>query len=718
MAKKKGNKLANVRIEDGIAYVEIDVADRSVNTLSTPMVHRFEELLDSSLKDENVEGVVIHSAKPTNFIVGFDIEELQGYYEDPDALRDLAIRGHELMDHLAELDKPVVAAIHGQCLGGGLEVALACHARVAAQGSTFGLPEIMIGLIPGGGGTQRLPRLIDLSQALDMILTGRTIGDRKAKSLGLVDDLVHPGILLDVAAEKVRDLAQNGERSSSFASNLGDAFQDPVKLAARTPARKVIFDKARETAQKKSGGHYPALGHALDVIETGFSEGFDAGIRAETEAFVELVQSDVAKNLMKIFFMRQHVNKDHVIDRRFKPYEVDKIGVLGAGLMGAGIAQVAAYKGYDIRLKDRDADGLGWGLNYIHDLFGKLARRKKISDAEADVYFGRVSGTTDYSGFRTCDLVIEAVFESLELKQQILADVEALGNETQVFASNTSTIPIKDIAAEAKRPENVLGMHFFSPVYKMPLLEIIRTDETSPKALGAALNVGRKMGKTCIVVDDGPGFFTSRVIGAYINEAGWVLQEGARIEDIDRAMRDFGFPVGPLKLVDEVGIDVAQKAAGVLREAFSHRWDAPTALASLAEEGRKGRKNERGFYDYGGQGSHVPDETVYDALPGGRDRRRVDRELVQQRCWLAMLNECAYALQEDILRSPRDGDIGVIFGLGFPPFRGGIFRYADQVGIETVVDQMRRLADQFGDRLMPADILVEMATEGSTFYKD
>ena len=720
MSAESGQQLATVDVEDRIAFVGIDVAGASVNTLSTPLVDRFEDLLDSSIHDDDVDGIVIHSKKDDNFVVGFDIEELQGYYDDPEALRRLVARGHELMEQLTALDKPVVSAIHGECLGGGLEVALACHARVASNSpaTSFGLPEIMLGLIPGGGGTQRLPRLIDLQKALDMILTGSQVDGRRAEQLGLVDNLVHPGILLDAAAEKARELAAGSGEHRSFAQNIEEAFQDPVKLAARTPARKVIFDKARETARKKSGGHYPALPKALDVIETGFSEGFDAGMRAESEAFVELVQSDVAKNLMNIFFMRQAVNKDSVVGDDVEPHDVDKIGVLGAGLMGAGIGQVAAYNDYNVRLKDKDHDGLGWGLDYIHGLFEKLVSKKKLTEAEADVYFGRVSGTTTYDGFRTADLVVEAVFESLELKQQILADVEALGNEDQVFASNTSTIPISDIAADAERPENVLGMHFFSPVYKMPLLEIIRTDETSDQALATALEVGRNMGKTCIVVDDGPGFFTSRVIGAYINEAGWILQEGATIEDIDEAMCDFGFPVGPLKLVDEVGMDVGQKAAGVLQESFSERWEAPTALESLAEEGRKGKKNDFGFYDYKGEGSDVPDESVYDTLPGGRDRRRVDRELVQQRCWLAMLNECAYALEEGVLRNPRDGDIGVIFGLGFPPFRGGIFRYADEVGLSRIVDQMRRLADQFGDRLLPADILVDKAEEGSTFYDE
>ena len=717
MARSR-EKLASVRIDDSIAFVGIDVVGKSVNTLSTPMIERFEEILETVIVDENVRGVVIHSEKPDNFVAGFDIEELQGYYDDPDALRELVARGHALMEKFTSLDLPVVAAIHGQCLGGGLELALACHSRIAsnADKTKFGVPEIMLGLIPGGGGTQRLPRLIDLSAALDLILTGRQIDAGRANRLGLVDDVVHPGILLEVAAEKARALAGHQNRPTSYSQNLGEVFQDPVKLAARTPARGMVFNRARQETMKKSGGHYPAPLRAIDVIETGFSEGFDAGMRAEAEAFVELVQSDVARNLMNIFFMRQEVNSDSVVDGRTRPFNVKKIGVLGAGLMGAGIAQVAAFNGYNVRIKDRDTDGLGWGLNYINDLFDKLVRRKKLTEAQADVYFGRVSGTTGYEGFKSSELVVEAVFESLDLKRQILSDVEALGNEDLIFASNTSTIPIGDIAKKAKRPENVLGMHFFSPVYKMPLLEIIRTKKTSRKALATALKVGRDMGKTCIVVDDGPGFFTSRVIGAYINEAGWILQEGGRIEDIDGAMRDFGFPVGPLKLVDEVGIDVGQKAAGVLQESFSERWDAPTALAALAEEGRKGRKNKRGFYDYSGSDSNQPDESVYDVLPGGRDRRRVDRELVQQRCWLAMLNECAYALEEGIIRSPRDGDIGVIFGLGFPPFRGGIFRHADDIGLENIVEHMTRLAEQFGQRLAPADILIEKATEGSTFY--
>jgi len=467
---------------------------------------------------------------------------------------------------------------------------------------------------------------------------------------------------------------------------------------------------------KQTKGQYPAPLKALEVIEKGLAKGFDAGIKAESEAFIELVQTDVAKNLINLFFMKTEIDKDPIVAKTVKPTEVTKLGVLGAGLMGAGIVQVAAFKGYNVRLKDRDAKGLGWGLNYCNELYQKQVKRRSMSSAEADIAMGRISGTTTYDGFERCELVVEAVFEDLELKRQILADIEALGNSELIFASNTSTIPIGEIAKNAKHPENVIGMHFFSPVHKMPLLEIIKTDKTSDRAIATTLKVGRDMGKTCIVVSDGPGFFTSRVIGAYINEAGWILQEGSSVEAIDKTMEKFGFPIGPLKLTDEVGIDVGVKAAKVLGEAFKHRLDQPTSLLVVADEGRKGRKNGKGFYLYGGEKKGV-DLSVYDKLPMGRDRNDLDTDLIRDRIWLAMLNECAFCLEEGIAASPRDIDIGVIFGLGFPPFRGGICRYADEVGIPKIVATLDRLSETYGKRLAPAQILVDMAKNNRKFYK-
>jgi len=718
--------LASVRFDEGIAYVRIDVEKKSVNTLSPEMTDRFDEILDGVRRASGLEGVVLHSGKEDNFIAGFDIERLRELRGQPRELRELVERGHRQMAEFGELDVPVVAAVDGTCLGGGLEVALACDDRVAADtdATTFGFPEVELGVIPGLGGTQRLPRRIDPQLALQMILTGREIDPGRAEDQGLVTDVVHPGILLDVAADRARTLNRDGDGAGSRATNpleaLGEWFEDPtaemVKLAARTPARRFIFDTARDTTRKQAGDDYPAPYRAIDVVETGFRDGFDAGIEAETEAFVDLVQTDVAGNLIEIFFAKNELENDPGYAEGAEPYGVDKVGVLGAGLMGAGIAQVCAYEDYAVRLKDKDLEGLGWGLDYADGLFEKLVDKGLLTEPMADVKSGNIAGTTDWSGFGECDLVVEAVFEDLELKREMLDEVESRGGDDLVFASNTSTIPIAEIAAEAERPENVLGMHFFSPVHKMPLLEIIRTEQTGDRALQTALEVGNRIGKTCIVVNDGPGFFTSRVIGAYINEAGWILEEGAAVEEIDEAMREFGFPVGPMKLVDEVGFDVAVKAAETLREAFSERWDAPTGLSNLAEQGRKGRKNEWGFYHYEEGEAREVDESVYDVLPGGGHRKSMDPELIRERCWLAMLNECVFCLEEGIAEEPRDVDIGVIFGLGFPPFRGGVLRHADAVGLETVADKLHRLADEFGDRLRPANLLEQKAEDGETFY--
>jgi 3-hydroxyacyl-CoA dehydrogenase/enoyl-CoA hydratase/3-hydroxybutyryl-CoA epimerase len=710
--------------DDGIALIEIDVPGRAVNTLSTRMTERFESFLDRIEDDDGIRGVVIRSAKPDTFVAGFDIEELKGHRQRPGALRDLVDKGHRLTARLEDVSVPIVAAIDGDCLGGGLELAMACTARVAADTpeTEFGLPEIKLGVIPGMGGTQRLPRLVDPQLALEMILTGRTIDADRAAEEGLVDDVAHPGILVDVAVEWIDRIESRGtpdRQPEEPLEALRNFWRDPsgeaMKWAARSPARRLVFDQARQRARKTAGSHYPAPPRAIDVIETGFRDGFEAGLEAEADAFVELIQTDVAGHLMEVFFAQRQAGSDAVADD-VSSYPVDKIGVLGAGLMGAGIAQSAAYNGYAVRLKDKDLEGLGWGLDYSARLFDKLVDRGKLTEPMADVAFGRIGGTTDWSGFNNCDLVIEAVYEDLELKRQMLGEVESRSDDTTIFASNTSTIPIEEIAAQSERPEQVLGMHFFSPVHKMPLLEIIRTEATDERALATALEVGNRLGKTCIVVKDGPGFFTSRVIGAYINEAGWLLQEGGRVEAIDQAMRDFGFSVGPLKLIDEVGFDVATKAGRTIKEAFPERWNAPEVLEELADEGRLGKKNDWGFYDYEHGAPDEVDESVYDVLSGGLDRRSIDPELIQDRCWMAMLNECVRCLEEGIVEEPRDIDVGVIFGLGFPPFRGGILRYADARGLQGIVETMDRLADEFGDRLRPAELLREKASEGGSFH--
>jgi 3-hydroxyacyl-CoA dehydrogenase/enoyl-CoA hydratase/3-hydroxybutyryl-CoA epimerase len=398
-----------------------------------------------------------------------------------------------------------------------------------------------------------------------------------------------------------------------------------------------------------------------------------------------------------------------------KPWEVAKLGVLGAGLMGAGIAGVAADQAaVAVRMKDTTGEALGRGLRYVREAYDERRRRGSLSRLELERRMDRISTTTEMTGFRRCELLIEAVFEELELKRKVLAEAEAATSDDCVFASNTSALPISEIAMDAKRPGQVLGMHFFSPVHKMPLLEVVITTRTQPSAIATAAAFGRRLGKNVIVVKDGPGFYTTRALAPYMNEAARLVEEGAAVEDVDRAMTAFGFPVGPIALLDEVGIDVGAKVAKFLHHAFGERLAPPASMAKIVLDGRLGRKNKRGFYTYNGK--KQVDPSVYALLPGERERRSVEARDVQTRLVFAFLNESAFCLQEGILRSPRDGDVGAIFGLGFPPFLGGPFRYLDQLGARFAVETLERLAKSHGARFEPAAILREKAQGGRTFH--
>ncbi|MGE3633307.1 MAG: fatty acid oxidation complex subunit alpha FadJ, partial [Sandaracinaceae bacterium] len=624
------------------------------------------------------------------------------------------------MDRLANLEKPVVAAIHGVALGGGLEVALACHGRVASDDprTKLGLPECQLGLLPGAGGTQRLPALVDIQTALDMLLTGKQVDARKAKKIGLVDEVVAAPILIDVAAE--RALALVGERKSSSGPHLPSA--DEVKewaLAHNPLGRKVVFDQAKKALLKKTRGNYPAQEKILDVVQTGLEHGFAKGCAAEAEAFGELVVSPQAAQLMGIFFATTAMKKDTgVDDPSVTPREVDRIGMLGAGLMGAGIAYVTAERaGLPVRLKDKDAEGVGRGLKYVRDLLDGRVKRKRMTKIERDVTMAKVTGSTDYTAFENIPLVVEAVFEDLSIKHRVLKDVEDRGPSDVIFASNTSSLPITKIAEASRHPETVIGMHYFSPVEKMPLLEIIVTDATADWVTATCVALGKKQGKTVIVVNDGVGFYTSRILGPLMGEAAFLLAEGVRIEAIDEALVDWGFPVGPITLLDEVGIDVAAKVGAIVHAHFGDRMKPPPGFDKLVADERYGKKNKRGFYRYDGdkKGKKEVDETVYQVL-GITEEKTLAAEEIAQRCALAFVNEACLCFGEGILRSARDGDIGAIFGLGFPPFRGGPFRYVDAVGPKEIVARMSRFRDRLGNRFAPAPVLLDMAERGMTFH--
>ncbi len=700
-------------ITDSVAVVRFDLPGEPVNKLSNAVKVEFEALLIRLRDDDEIKAAVLISGKPDTFIAGADIEEFTALTTQAEAER-LSFEGQEMVNRVEALPKPVVAAIHGACLGGGLELALACHYRIASDHpkTQLGLPEVQLGLIPGAGGCQRLPRLIGASAALNMILTGRSERPAKALRLGLVDEVVPPSILRTVALEAAQRLVRSGLPRRGPHGGVRELFLD------RTPAgRRLVFRGARAEVLKRTGGHYPAPLAALEAVRVGLEHGVAAGLAEEHRSFGHLAVGDVSRRLVQIFFATNALKKDDGIPPGIAvPRQIRRLGVVGAGFMGAGIAGTAVLNvEVDTRLKDADLVKVGKGLKAAGGILAERLKRRRITRPQHDRLAGLLSGGADYAGFSRADLVIEAVFEELELKRRVLAEVEAATRPDAIFASNTSTIPIRDIADSAARPERVLGMHFFSPVEKMPLVEVIPTEATSAEAIVTAVRFGRRMGKTVIVVGDRPGFWVNRILSPYLNEAGMLLQEGVPIDVIDGTMTAWGFPVGPVALLDEIGLDVAHKAGKVMHAAFGDRMEPAETLGRMLGADRLGRKNARGFYRYRDGHKAGVDTSVYPLL-GVQAGETSDAALVERRLVYAMLNEAADACADGVVRSARDGDIGAVYGIGFPAFRGGPLRMIDDIGAAKVVETLHELQDGFGQRFRPAPALAEMARQGSRYY--
>ncbi|MBA3522246.1 MAG: fatty acid oxidation complex subunit alpha FadJ [Gemmatimonadales bacterium] len=699
--------------EDSVAVVTFDLPGEPVNKLTAAVKLEFEALLIHLRDDSAIKAVVLISGKPDSFIAGADIEELTALTTQAEAER-LSFEGQEMVSRVETLAKPVVVAIHGACLGGGLELALACHYRIATDHpkTQLGLPEVQLGIIPGAGGCQRLPRLIGVRAALDMILAGKSERAVKALRLGLVDEVVPPSILRSVAVAAAGRLAQSGLPTRKPKGGLQDTLLD------RTAAgRRMVYRGARQQVLKKTGDRYPAPLAALEAVRVGLEHGVAAGLAEEHRAFGALAVGDVSRKLVQIFFATTSLKKDDgIVPGSAVPRQIRRLGIIGSGFMGSGIAGTAVLNvEVDTRLKDADLSRVGKGLKAATGILAERLKRRRLTRPHYERLTALLSGSDSYAGFGRADLVIEAVFEELDLKRRVLAEVEAAARPDTIFASNTSTIPIRDIAASAERPEWVLGMHFFSPVEKMPLLEVIPTERTSPEAIVTAVRFGRRMGKTVIVVDDHPGFWVNRILSPYLNEAAFLLEEGVPIELIDTTMTAWGFPVGPVALLDEVGLDVAQKASRVMHEAFGERMKPAGALSRMLAANRFGRKNGVGFYRYDDGHKAGVDSSVYPLL-GVRPVEGTDARLVERRLVYAMLNEAAGACAEGVIRCARDGDIGAIYGIGFPPFRGGPLRMIDDLSPARVVEALHLLQDQHGERFRPAAALVEMSRQGGRYY--
>lgn len=700
---------------DGVATVWLDQKGEKINKVSPAMAGLFDSVFDRLEKDPEVKAIVLISRK-NDFIAGADIEMFR-QVKQPGDFVPIARKGHEIMNRIEQSKKPVVAAIHGNCLGAGLEIALACTARIASDDRTtaLALPEVRLGLLPGAGGTQRLPRLIGIQKALDMMLTGKNIYAYPAKKIGLVDKLIHRDGLHEAAKKFALELVNKPLKRKDNRRLLDKIIEGPLKF--------IVFRKARQMVMRMTSGNYPAPLKIIECVETGMSRGAKAGYEAELKKFEELLLSRESRQLINVFFAMTEKKKNPMKD---KAREVKRLGILGAGFMGAGIAEVSLNDGIDVVMKDIKQETLSAAKKTIYKDFESKVKKKAMTRIELEETMARVSGQLDYRGFHNLDIVIEAVFEDLSVKHRVLAEVEAVTKSDCIFASNTSALPIKSIAEKATRPELVIGMHYFSPVPKMPLLEIITYDKTADWVTATCYELGLRQGKTVIVVKDGPGFYTSRILGPFMNEALLMLEEGGDILQIDREVRKFGYPVGPITLYDEVGIDIA---AHVLtgdvnkyyRETREGAKSGGEGIIRMYQAGYSGRKNKKGFYQYDartGKKIHGKiDADVYNFF-GGPSRQLLDAEFIRQRCAFAMINEAAYCLQEGIISSPLDGDVGAIFGLGFPPFRGGPFRYLDTLGADKAVSILEGLAAKTTARFKPAQILYDYAKSGKRFYND
>ncbi len=703
---------------EGIGWVVLDDPERKVNVLTEPVMRHFAAVLeeaDALARAGQMRALVVISGKPDSFVAGAEVEAIQAI-EDPRAGEAASRLGQAIFMDLEHLPVPTVAAIHGICLGGGTEMALACRYRLASDSpkTKIGLPEVQLGILPAWGGTTRLPRLIGLQAALGMLLTGDTVSASKARRTGLVTQVLPAEIFHDEVAAFARAAAA-GEagpprRKRSFMQRV---------LEDTAPGRKVILRTARKQVLSRTGGHYPAPLRILDVLDATLGSSMEKALRRESEVAGELITTPVSKNLIHVFQLRERARKETGAGPGVEPRPVESVAVLGAGVMGGGIAQLLAFRGRRVRMKDIRHEAVSSGLQHARQLFDKAVERRKMSRRDADAAMERISGGVEYHGFAAADLVIEAVVERMDVKRQVLREAEEHVHEGCILATNTSSLSVDAMAEALERPGDFGGLHFFNPVHRMPLVEVVRGERTSDETVATLYRLAVDLGKVPVAVKDGPGFLVNRILGPYLNEAGWLLADGAGIGAIDAAALDFGMPMGPLRLVDEVGIDIARHAGQTLHEAFGERLRPAPPLLAVEESGRLGRKGGRGFYRYEGGKEQGVDEEVYGDLGTSvpAERSTIPKKEIRHRLVLTMINEAARVLEDGIVGRAGDVDLGMIMGTGFPPFRGGLLRFADTLHPRRACTGLQELQERYGVRFQPAPLIQELAAKDRTFYE-
>jgi len=688
------NSIYREMIDENFCVLRFDQAEVQVNLFNLGTLTELDGHLRDIAADRSIKGVVFISAKDRVFHAGADLHSLQN--QDAAALRRLIERGQEVFSRVASLEMPTVAAIHGACLGGGYELALACDYRIATPDrvTKIGLPETRLGILPAWGGSTRLPRLVGVTRALDVILGGKTPTAKQALRYGMIDAIAPRELLLS-AALRVLKSGRLPRRSDWWRRPF------PNRLISR-----LISPHVRAKTLRETRGHYPAIVKAAGVVLASASSSEKESLASERKAVLELAGTDTCKNLIRLFFMGERIRKSE--GATMKP--VERAAVIGAGVMGSGIAQWLSSRGVRVILRDVDPKFLAKGLERIRKLFGN---RSVFTEKEARDGMDRISPAAGEAPLEHVDLVIEAAVE----KMHIFADLDRQASRADtLLATNTSALSLAEISDATKNPGRVVGIHFFNPVHKMPLVEVVAEPRTDPDAVRRAVQFARQIGKLPVVVKDSPGFLVNRILVPYLLEAGLLFEMGARIVDIDEAMLDFGMPMGPLRLIDAVGVDIAADVAATLAAKFSDRLRVPEALAKMVSAGWLGQKSGRGFYVYSGKRKAAPNAEV-NSFCRSHDAAALDRAELKLRLALLLVNEAARCLEEQIVADAETVDFAMVMGTGFAPFRGGPLRYAEAFDMRRAVDELDRLSAVAGPRYVRCDLLERMAAEGKHFYE-
>ncbi len=693
--------------EDAVAWITFDLPGEKVNKLSRAVMERLREVLSELESRPDLQGAIFTSGKDGMFLAGADVSEIQGV-RTPEGAEKAVRAGQAIMDRIERLPFPTVAAIGGVCLGGGTEIALACKGRVGTDHPKFqiGFPEVNLGIVPAWGGTTRLPRLIGIRSALELMLTGRGIDARKAEKIGLLDRAVPHGRLREQALALLRELAR-GEGSAR--SKRG--FRDWL-LEGNPVGRAILFSQARKRVLVRTGGHYPAALAILEIVENGRTSK-SRSLALEGERVKELLPGPVSKNLVHLFFLNERAKKERGVASQVEPGTVETTALLGAGTMGGGIARLLASRDLPVRIKDVSPEALGAGLKAARKIFNERKKRRRMSAWDVESRMALIAPTLDWSGFARVDLVLEAIVEDMEIKKSVFRELEPRISRDCLVATNTSTLSVSDMQSVLAHPDRMAGFHFFNPVDRMPLVEVIRGRSSSDRTIATLVALAKTLGKTPVVVNDGPGFLVNRILGPYLNEASYLLLESGDVEAVDRAFLRFGMPMGPLRLLDEVGIDVARKAGLVLARAFGDRAEPSPVLSLLVAAGRLGKKTGAGFYRYRNERA-APDPEV--AALVGAERGSLDPGEAVERALSLMVAEAARCLDESIVGSPGELDLAMVMGTGFPPFRGGLLRHAESYGIRRFAEGLEKWRVRKGLRFAPPPSLIDRARSSGSFY--